>query len=71
MSESIRRWSIRRVWWWWQRRYDLRVLWPMCKYLAMGLDEARASFMAHAMHDACWIDYYGERRLIEIVGALK
>jgi hypothetical protein len=58
--------------WWWarQRAIDLATLWPQCKQLALNMDLARAAFAHHAFNDPAWIDFYGEDRLIEVIGEL-
>jgi hypothetical protein len=58
-------------WWWMQRRMDVRMLWPICRDLSPDLDTAHEAFMAHAALTPCWIEYYGERALIEAVRRLK
>ncbi len=46
---------IRQLWYRRLRRIDMEVLWPSCRRLAKDIDQARAAFACHAMHDPAWL----------------
>lgn len=54
--------------WWWARcrATDLDILWPVCKQQAASLDQAKMAFMAHAVRDRAWVNFYQDR-LWEII----
>lgn len=66
---GVRRWfqPVIETSWAMQRKVDIRVLWPVCKQLSLNIEEARHAFLMHAMGDPCWREYYGEKRLKEVV----
>ena len=64
------RW-LRERWWSIQRGIDLDALWPACKKQSANLDQARAVFASHAFNDPAWIEYYGEKRLIQEIDKLE
>lgn len=53
-----------------QRRYDLDILWPICKEYAFDLDQAKAAFAVHAFHDIAWI-VLGEAEIIRQITNLR
>jgi hypothetical protein len=58
---------------WWRarmRRYDLEILWPICKREADNLDHAKAAFAVHAYHDPAWL-CLGEDRLFAAIEELR
>jgi len=66
---------LRNLWWSRQRSIDMRIFWPICKRQAkdhgMDIENAKAVFAIHAFSDPCWIDFYGEPKLIEIINEMK
>lgn len=68
MSELVRFFLL--PWWWVQRRADVRMLWPICRQFAATPADAREAFLLHAMITPCWIEFYGERALVEHVNGM-
>ncbi len=66
LIEWLQRWFRAR-----QRKVDLKILWPICKEMAEDLDEAKATFMVHVMHDEAWTADYTEAEAISFVSNLK
>jgi hypothetical protein len=50
---------------------DLMCLWPACVRQARDLDHARAAFAVHAFNDPAWIGYYGQDKLVEVIGDMS
>lgn len=58
--------------WWYERnrRFDIAILWPICKERARDMDHARAAFAVHAFEDDAWL-VLGEEEIIRRIGELK
>lgn len=73
MIKQIAAWLMR-PWRAQQRAVDLRVLWPAVKQEAMargmGLDQARAAFAVHALHDPAWL-CLGEKEIARRIDGLQ
>ena len=61
---------IRDMWRHRQRRYDLQILWPICKKEARDMDHAKAAFAYHAFNDPAWL-CLGEEQLIAAIERLR
>jgi hypothetical protein len=53
-----------------RRRYDLEILWPICKARAPDLDHAKAIFAAHAFNDDAWKSL-GHHGIVAAIEALR
>jgi hypothetical protein len=53
-----------------RRKIDIEILWPMCKEQATTLDDARAVFAHHALHDSAW-RRLGEAEIVKRIGELS
>ena len=51
------------------RKIDLDILWPSCRDQASSLDQARAAFAFHALHDPAW-RHLGEPEALRIIDGL-
>lgn len=61
-----------RLWRSYQRKFDLQVLWPICKESANGdLNLARAAFAMHCSMDTAWTRDFTAEGLLEYIDNLQ